>query len=311
MDAISVRHLVKRYGDREVVHDVSFTVRQGETVAVLGANGAGKTTTVEILEGFRDRTAGEVTVLGTDPRDGGPHWRAQLGIVLQSTGLDAELTVAETLAFYGSLYRKPRPYAEVMESVGLIEQAKVRLGQLSGGQLRRVDLGVGIIGRPRVLFLDEPTTGFDPAARRQAWAIIEALRAEGTTVLLTTHYLEEAQRLADRVVVIADGRVVADDTPDGIAEHVGLRTEVTFRLGAAVQRSDLTGPLSGAEVDGEQATIRTAEVTRVVGALTDLARSRSAELAGLSVTPASFEEVYLRLTTHPAKENGETEVSHV
>ena len=218
MAAISVRDLTKHYGDVRAVDGVSFDVDEGAVYALLGHNGAGKTTTVEILEGHRKRTSGEVTVLGHDPGRAGREFRDRIGIVLQSSGVEHELTVAEAVTVYGSCYRRRRPVPDVIELVDLGPQADRRVGALSGGQRRRLDLALGIVGEPDLLFLDEPTTGFDPAARRNAWELVRELCSGGTTVLLTTHYLDEAERLADRVGVLVAGRLVAEGSP---AELVG------------------------------------------------------------------------------------------
>ncbi|MFT3662465.1 MAG: ABC transporter ATP-binding protein [Gordonia sp. (in: high G+C Gram-positive bacteria)] len=205
--AVTVRNLRKEYGGRAVVDDVSFHIERGETFALLGPNGAGKSTTVEILEGYRHRSGGEVSVLGVDPADGDAAWKARLGIVLQTAGQAGVVTVGEQIRQFASYYPAPRDPDEVIEAVGLAEQAKTRISRLSGGQQRRVDVALGVIGDPELLFLDEPTTGFDPSARREFWGLIRRLQAEGTTIVLTTHYLEEAAQLADRVAVIAAGRM--------------------------------------------------------------------------------------------------------
>lgn len=214
--AVRVRELRKTYGDRSVVADVSFEIAQGETFALLGPNGAGKSTTVEILEGYRKRTSGQVSVLGVDPASGGLDWKARIGIVLQSTGQAGLMTVREQLTQFAGFYRNARDVDEVISAVGLQAQQKTRISKLSGGQQRRVDVALGIIGRPEVLFLDEPTTGFDPHARREFWELIRELKRDGTTILLTTHYLDEAAQLADRVAVIAAGRLRAIGTADTI-----------------------------------------------------------------------------------------------
>ena len=222
MSAIIVKDLVKRYGRFTAVQDVSFEVASGQVTALLGPNGAGKTTTIEILEGFLAPSAGTVQVLGANPRTGGRAWRARIGLVLQTTSLDAQLTVSEALMMFGALYRKPRRIDEVLDLIDLASDARTRIGALSGGQRRRVDLGLAIIGQPEMLFLDEPTTGLDPEARRRLWSVIENLTAAGTTVLLTTHYLDEAQYLARRVIVLAAGRVVADASPDELRTMGGV-----------------------------------------------------------------------------------------
>ena len=222
MAAIEVRRLRKTYGTLVAVDDVSFDVQLGEVYALLGHNGAGKSTTVEILEGHRGRTAGEVSVLGTDPQHGGRELRDRIGIVLQSSGIEGELSVREAVELYGSSYRHRRDTDDVLGLVGLTDQAGQRIGTLSGGQCRRIDLALGIIGRPELLFLDEPTTGFDPAARRRSWELIADLCGEGTTVLLTTHYLDEAEHLADRVGVLKSGRLIAEGDA-GRADRLGER----------------------------------------------------------------------------------------
>lgn len=208
-NAVQVRNLRKTYGERPAVDDVSFDLAHGETFALLGPNGAGKSTTVEILEGARRRSGGEVTVLGVDPATGGLDWKARLGVVLQSTGQAGLVTVREQLRQFAGFFPHPRDVDEVLTIVGLSKQAKTRISKLSGGQQRRVDVALGIIGRPELLFLDEPTTGFDPQARREFWDVIRTLKSDGVTILLTTHYLDEAEQLADRVGVIADGRLRA------------------------------------------------------------------------------------------------------
>ena len=232
MSAIIVKDLVKRYGRFTAVQDVSFEVASGQVTALLGPNGAGKTTTIEILEGFLAPSAGTVQVLGANPRTGGRAWRARIGLVLQTTSLDAQLTVTEALTMFGALYRKPRRIAEVLDLIDLASDARTRIGALSGGQRRRVDLGLAIIGQPEMLFLDEPTTGLDPEARRRLWSVIENLTAAGTTVLLTTHYLDEAQYLARRVIVLADGRVVADASPDELRAMGGVPV-IRYRVAPA------------------------------------------------------------------------------
>jgi ABC-2 type transport system ATP-binding protein len=263
--AVRVRNLRKTYGDRAVVDGVSFDIAQGETFALLGPNGAGKSTTVEILEGYRRRTGGEVEVLGIDPADGGLDWKARIGIVLQSSGQAGLVTVREQLRQFAGFYPDPRDVDEVIAAVGLDAQAKTRISKLSGGQQRRVDVALGIIGRPGMLFLDEPTTGFDPHARREFWGLIRRLKAEGTTILLTTHYLDEAAQLADRVAVIAAGRLQAIGpvagfggeqarvpivrwAEDGMSRHArtddpfGFITALAARLGEAPGELEIVRP---------------------------------------------------------------------
>jgi ABC-2 type transport system ATP-binding protein len=232
MTAIRVSGLRKRYGELEAVRGIDFEVAEGECFALLGPNGAGKTTTVEILEGYRDRDAGEVEVLGLDPQRGGRDLRERVGIVLQSSGHFRELTVREVLELFGGYYPAPRATGEVIDLVGLGEKAGARIKTLSGGQQRRLDLALGLVGDPDLLFLDEPTTGFDPSARRRSWELIESLRELGKTILLTTHYMDEAQNLADRVAILAAGRVVAAGTPDSLGGRDEGEAMISFRLPA-------------------------------------------------------------------------------
>ena len=300
MPAISVRDLRKDYGDIHAVDGVSFDVDDGEVYALLGHNGAGKSTTVEILEGHRKRSAGEVTVLGHDPGSAGPGFRDRIGIVLQSSGVEHELTVAEAVEVYSSCYSNPRTAADVVELVGLTEQLDRRIGHLSGGQRRRLDLAMGIAGRPALLFLDEPTTGFDPAARRHAWELIGQLRGEGTTVLLTTHYLEEAEHLADRVGVLSAGRLVAEGTPAELVGRTG-KTVIRFQVPEGVAADEL--PLE-ARVDGDDAEVISTDTTHDLHTLTGWALDRGVDLAGLSVTRPSLEDVFLGLAASDQSEGG-------
>ena len=273
--AVSVHGLRKTYGERTAVDGVDLDIPRGEVFALLGPNGAGKTTTVEILEGYRSRDAGEVSVLGVDPADATPQWRARVGIVLQSVTDLSELTVAETVRHFAGYYPRPRDPDEVIATVGLTDSAAQRTRLLSGGQRRRLDVALGLLGRPELLFLDEPTTGFDPAARRQFWDLVEDLAREGTTILLTTHYLEEAERLADRVAVIASGRFVE------VAEPAAL---------GGRQHAEAT--VSWTDPDGSRRSVRTAEPTRTV---TELAETFVGEVPGLSVTRPTLEDVYLEM----------------
>jgi ABC-2 type transport system ATP-binding protein len=272
---VRVRGLHKSYGDFDAVNGISFDILPGETFALLGPNGAGKSTTIEILEGYRSRTGGDVSVLGTDPRHGGLDWKARLGIVLQSTGESGAITVTEQLSHFAGFYPNPRDVGEVIAAVGLQEKAKTRIGKLSGGQRRRVDVALGIIGRPELLFLDEPTTGFDPEARHQFWDLIHALKAEGTTILLTTHYLDEAAQLSDRAGVIAGGRLI---DIGAIGEIGGADARVPL-----VRWRDASGVLR---------QTRTEQPARVVASLvTEL----GGEPAHLEVIRPSLEDVYLDL----------------
>jgi ABC-2 type transport system ATP-binding protein len=272
--AISVRGLVKRYGDRTAVDGIDLDIRRGEIFALLGPNGAGKTTTVEVLEGFRDRDGGEVRVLGVDPATGDRRWKAQLGIVLQSGAGDSQLTCRELLRAQASYYPEPRDADEVLELVGLTEKAAARGRTLSGGQRRRLDVALGIVGRPRLLFLDEPTTGFDPEARRQFWALIRELRALGTTILLTTHYLDEAEELADRVGVLARGRVLEVAVPAELGGRGRAPAVVSWT---------------------EEGSRRTTETPTPTAFVRDLAARFPGEVPDLAVTRPTLEDVYLRM----------------
>jgi ABC-2 type transport system ATP-binding protein len=296
VSAIAAEHLTKRYGELAAVDDVSFEVPAGQFVAVLGPNGAGKTTTLEMLEGFTAPTAGTIRVLGGDPRRGGRRWRARIGLVLQSTSLDAELTVAATLGLHGQLYPDPRPVGEVLELVDLAGDAQTRVGVLSGGQRRRVDVAIAVIGRPDVLFLDEPTTGLDPEARRRTWAGITDLTATGTTVVLTTHYIEEADNLADRVLVLAGGRIIADATPHELRTGGGA-SSVRFPLPDPALAEGLPSALAGhVSPDGRALVIRDADVTAALRDLMGWADAHRLDLTGIEVGPPSLEDAYLAAT---------------
>jgi ABC-2 type transport system ATP-binding protein len=300
--AVEIAGLVKRYGSLEAVAGVSLIVAEGEVLALLGPNGAGKTTTVEILEGHRTPDAGRVRVLGMDPRAGGRRFRERIGIVLQSCGIDRQLTVAELLRLYGPLYPHPRPVGEVLEIVGLTEKADARVGTLSGGQHRRLDLALGIIGDPDLIFLDEPTTGFDPSARRRSWRFIDGLRALGKTIFLTTHYMDEAQHLADRVAVMAHGRIVAEGSPDEIGGRSESAAVVRFRLPDGAEAADLPAPFDRAAAEDGVVEARVADPTEALFRLTSWARDRALSLPGLGVTRPSLEDVYLELTEGPEGE---------
>ena len=308
MSAVVVEGLVKRYGGFTAVGPVSFNAPAGQVTALLGPNGAGKTTTIEILEGFQPPTAGTVRVLGADPAARGRAdraWRARIGLVLQSTSLDSQLTVTEALTLFGSLYPRPRRAAEVLDVVDVTADARTRIGALSGGQRRRVDLGIAVIGQPEMLFLDEPTTSLDPEARRRLWLVIENLAATGTTVLLTTHYLEEAQRLARRVVVLADGTVLADATPDQLRAMGGVPV-IRYRLPSPRRGGtapDLPAGLTEHVADGEL-TLPSADVTADLAALVGWARENHIDLTGLEVGPPSLEDAYLALTSEGAMHRG-------
>jgi ABC-2 type transport system ATP-binding protein len=275
---ISISGLRKSYGDFEAVRGLDLEVRRGEVFAFLGPNGAGKTTTVEILEGYRRRSAGEVEVLGEDPGRAPRAWRERIGIVLQSGRPDPYLTVRESLALYAGYYRAPRPIDEVIELVGLGAKADARASSLSGGQQRRLDVGLALIGDPELLFLDEPTTGFDPSARRHAWETVAGLRDLGKTVFLTTHYMDEAQRLADRVAVIVRGEVVARGTPEDLGDRESQPTKISYRI------------------DGADVAIETADPVKALHDLTGSALEQGLDLQGLEATRPTLEDVYLSLT---------------
>ena len=296
---VEVQDLHKHYGDNRAVDGVSFEIRRGEVYALLGENGAGKTTVVETLEGYRTATSGRVAVLDTDPATGGRALRDRIGIVLQTSGIENQFTVREVVELYGSAYRTRRPTDEVIELVGLAEKADERVGSLSGGQRRRIDLAIGIVGSPDLLFLDEPTTGFDPSARRRSWDLIESLCAGGTTVLLTTHYLDEAEHLADRVGVLSRGRMVAEDSPGALVNAV-TGTIVSFVLPAHVDVADagsIFGPVLGGDVRVSGRLVETTidQPTAAVHRLTGWAIEAQVELEALSVSRASLEDVYLAL----------------
>jgi ABC-2 type transport system ATP-binding protein len=272
------------YGETEAVRGIDLEVRTGEIFAFLGPNGAGKTSTVEILEGYRKRTGGEVSVLGEDPAQAGSAWRDRIGIVLQSNSLDPYLTVRESLELFAGYFSHPRSVEETIALVGLEEKAEERARKLSGGQQRRLDVGMALVGDPELLFLDEPTTGFDPSARRQFWDVIAGLRDLGKTVFLTTHYMDEAQRLADRVTIIAAGVIVAEGTPEDLGERDKATTTIRYRDAA-----------------GEEVSIETLDPVRELNRLTAGALERGEELEGLEVTRPSLEDVYLDLTSTTEK----------
>ena len=282
MSAINVSGLVKSYGPREVLHGVSFRVEAGEVFALLGPNGAGKTTTVEILEGYRGRDEGEVSVLGIDPARGGSEFRARIGIVLQSSAVYPLLSVREILDLFAGYYERARGVDDVIQLVGLTEKVDARVRTLSGGQLRRLDLALALVGDPELIFLDEPTTGFDPAARRQAWETIRGLRELGKSILLTTHYMEEAQALADRLAILRDGRIVATGSPRELLSGAA-GVEIRYRR------------------NGEEHVVATDEPTRVLHELTSEALAGEYELEDIEVRRRSLEDLYLELTREEAE----------
>jgi ABC-2 type transport system ATP-binding protein len=294
--AIEARGLAMRYGDREVLGGIDLVVPHGMVVGFLGPNGAGKTTIVEILEGYRRRTGGQARVLGMDPATGGRQLRERIGIVLQETGHNPDLTVRETARQFAGYYQRPRPVDEVIMLVGLEEAADRRVRALSGGQRRRLDVALALVGDPELVFLDEPTTGFDPAARRQAWAVIAGLRALGKTILLTTHYMDEAQALADRVVIIAAGRIVAEGTPAQLAA-AQRSTQIRFTLPAEAAPAELPRVAGGVAMRGRNVEISSDDPTGDLLVLTGWAAARGAALDGLTVTRPSLEDIYLTLTS--------------
>jgi ABC-2 type transport system ATP-binding protein len=292
--AIEVTGLRKTYGDLEAVAAIDLTIDVGEVFALLGPNGAGKTTTVEILEGYRQRTAGEVSVLGFDPAGRARALRERVGIVLQSTGVDPYLTVRETVALNASYYPSPRDVDEVVELVGLAEKRDTRVLKLSGGQQRRLDVAIALAGDAELLFLDEPTTGFDPGARRNAWEIVRNLTALGKTVFLTTHYMDEAQYLADRVAVIAKGRIVAEGPPATLGDRHLAKSVIRFRKPPA---GDLPPEIASmASKANDELELTVTDPTRVLHELTSWAVGRGVELEGLEVSRPTLEDVYLELT---------------
>ena len=291
--AVRVRGLVKSYGAVQAVRGIDLDIQPGEIFALLGPNGAGKTTTVEILEGYRRRDGGEAAVFGFDPGRERAKMLPRIGIVLQKTGVDRYLTVAETVALYASYYPKPRSPAEVVDLVGLTEKRNSRLTALSGGQLRRMDMAVALAGDPDLLFLDEPTTGFDPSARREAWEVVKNLASLGKTVLLTTHYMDEAQYLADRVAVIADGRIVAEGPPGTLGDRNRAVAHIKYRLpDGTVPPHELAGEPDAAGC----LLIASADPIRDLHRLTGWALDNAIALEGLEVTRPSLEDVYLSLT---------------
>jgi ABC-2 type transport system ATP-binding protein len=291
--AIEIEGLRKRYGEFEAVRGVSLRVERGEIFAFLGPNGAGKTTTVEILEGFRTRDAGEVRVLGTDPEHADRAWRARIGVVLQEGSAQPELTVRETLALWAAYYPRPRPIDETIELAGLQEKAGDRVGRLSGGQRRRLDVALSLIGDPDLVFLDEPTTGFDPVARRAAWKVIAGLRDLGKTVFLTTHYLDEAQELADRVAIIKAGAIVVEGPPDALGVGAA-ETEIRFAPPPGFALDELPDSAPVTLVD-ERARLQTQTPTKTLAKLCGWAAERGLELERLEVLRPSLEDIYLEL----------------
>lgn len=300
MNAIEVRGLKKAYGDFEAVKGIDFDVAAGEVFAFLGPNGAGKTTTAEILEGYRKRDGGEVNVLGFDPTDDSRDFRSKIGIVLQECGFPRFASVRELLVLQAAYYPRPRPVDEVIELVGLDQKRDAIVRNLSGGQQRRLDLALALVGNPDLIFLDEPTTGFDPGARREAWEAIKNLRDLGKTVFLTTHYMEEAQYLADQVAVISNGEIVAMGAPETIGGRDSAATEIRFHLPAGVSTGAVPNVGEEMEVEGENVLIKAAKGVRAVHDLTGWAIANGHDLIDLTVSQPTLEDVYLELTASAA-----------
>jgi ABC-2 type transport system ATP-binding protein len=298
--AVSVRGLTKAYGSYAAVRGIDFDVRRGEIVAFLGPNGAGKTTTVEILEGYRNRSGGEVRVLGEDPAAAEPGWRDSIGVVLQESEPEPYLTARECVALYAGYYSRPRPIDETLELVGLGEKKDSLSQTLSGGQRRRLDVALALIGDPELVFLDEPTTGFDPSARRAAWHVVAGLRELGKTIFLTTHYMDEAEFLADRIIVLAHGEIVAEGSPATLGGRDRSAARITFTLPDGVAREALPPPFSaGAGADGHVAA-RTTSPLADLRALTAWAEGARVDLPDIEVRRATLEDVYLELTGEAA-----------
>jgi ABC-2 type transport system ATP-binding protein len=292
--AVEITDLRKAYGPVEAVRAISLSVEEGEVFALLGPNGAGKTTTVEILEGFRRRDSGKVSVLGFDPATGDRKLKEQLGIVLQTSGVDPYLTVAETVDMFRGYYPKPRPRDEVIALVGLSEKKDSRVTKLSGGQKRRLDVAIALAGDPRLLFLDEPTTGFDPGARRNAWEVIKGLASLGKTIFLTSHSMDEVQYLADRVAIIAAGKIVAEGTPDTLAGREQAAAIVRFQLPSAIDFPERFR--QKARIEGGSVEVESDDLTRTLYDLTSWAVQSGISLEGLEVTRPTLEDVYLEIT---------------
>jgi ABC-2 type transport system ATP-binding protein len=295
---ISVRALRVAYGDFEAVRGIDIEVRRGEVFAFLGPNGAGKTTTVEVLEGYLRRSAGEVSVLGAEPEHAGSDWRERVGVVLQESTVEPDLTVRECLSLYAGFYGSPRRVGEIIQLVGLAEKADVLGGALSGGQRRRLDVALALIGDPELVFLDEPTTGFDPSARRSAWDMITGLKALGKTIFLTTHYMEEAEHLADRICVLAAGQIVGEGTPQTLGGRDKAPSEISFTLPAGVERADLPAVVARAITGGadHHVELRSHHPMEVLGALSVWARDGGFDLPDVDVHRPRLEDIYLRLT---------------
>ena len=293
---IDVRRLRKSYGGVERLHGISFTVQRGEIFGFLGTNGAGKTTTIEILEGYRARDGGEVSVLGADPARAGRNWRNRVGLVLQESELNPVYTVRETVAMFSRYFQRPTDIDATIISAGLADKPGERIGRLSGGERRRVDVAIGLVGDPDVLFLDEPTTGLDPAARRGMWALIEGLRGVGKTVFLTTHYMEEAQRLADRIVILQAGAVAAEGTAEQLSRALGHATRITFSAPPRIGPVQVSAAVGVPVVhDGRSLGFRTDQAQRDLTVLLRWAEEQDVELTDIRVSPPTLDDVFVQL----------------
>jgi ABC-2 type transport system ATP-binding protein len=300
---IDVADLRMRYGSQEAVRGIDFEVHRGEVLAFLGPNGAGKTTTVEILEGYRRRTGGTVSVLGEDPAEAEGAWRARIGLVLQESEPEHDLSVVECLRLYAGYYPAPRSIEETLALVDLTNRADAQASRLSGGQRRRLDVALALVGDPELVFLDEPTTGFDPAARRATWEMIAGLRALGVTIFLTTHFMDEAEYLADRVIVISDGRIVGEGTPGTIGGRERAEAEIRFSLPPRTGVDDLPDAVRGflADRDGNKVLLRASSPVAALSPLVRWAEQQGAELSDLEVRRPTLEDIYMRLTAQQGK----------
>ncbi len=297
---IEVTGLRKSYGEVERIHGISFEVQAGEIFGFLGTNGAGKTTTIEILEGYRPRNAGQVSVLGSDPARGDRAWRNRIGLVLQECELDPVYTVRETLSMFACYFHHPTDVVATIAAVGLADKTDDRVGHLSGGQKRRLDVALGLIGDPEVLFLDEPTTGLDPAARREMWTMVEGLRDVGKTIFLTTHYMDEAQHLADQIIILRAGEIAAQGTAEELSRSLGDRTRITFALPDGIALDGLSGTLgTPVELEGPLVRFDTDRVQRDLTALLGWAERERAELADLQVVRPTLDDVFVQLAGDP------------
>src|SRR5436305_7902020 len=300
--AIHVRDLHKSYGEHEAVRGIDLDIEVGEIFGFLGPNGAGKSTTIEILEGYRQRTQGEAWVLGADPGRPTRTWRERIGLVLQESELEPTLTVRETVTMFSDFYPRPRPVDETIELGGLEEKRDARIGTLSGGQRRRADVAVAIVGDPDLIFLDEPTTGFDPSARREAWNMIEGLKGLGKTIFLTTHYMDEAQHLADRVVILRQGEIVAHGKPDDLGDSLGSTSEVRFRPPEGVTVEQLKQVVhEDLAASGSEVSFRTENAQKALFELTGWAERHHVQLADIEVQRPTLEDIFLQLTQEPTE----------